>query len=75
MTANIVIEFADNNTAFHEAFGPAFQKLIENGYSSMELLTARDEGTDMPTSSYNKIGALLGTTMIVIIVFTISLLI
>ena len=58
MTANIVIEFADNNTAFHEAFGPAFQKLIENGYSSMQLLTAHNEGTDRPTSKYsNKIGA------------------
>lgn len=41
-TASIVIEFANNNTAFMEAFGPAFQKLIQNGYRENELVTARE---------------------------------
>ena len=39
-TASIVTEFANNNTAFLEAFGPAFQVLVENGYSSSTLTEA-----------------------------------
>ena len=45
-TANIVTEFANSNTAFLEAFGPAFQVLIENGYSSSELTEAVETAPD-----------------------------
>ena len=39
-TANYVIEFASNNTAFHEAFGPAYQILLQNGYDDNQLFAA-----------------------------------
>ena len=39
-TAKYVIEFAENNTAFHEAFGPAYQILLQNGYDDNELFAA-----------------------------------
>ena len=39
-TANYVIEFAENNTAFHEAFGPAYQILLQNGYNDNQLFAA-----------------------------------
>ena len=40
ITAQYVEEFASNNTAWHEAFGPAFQILIENGYGPNDLVEA-----------------------------------
>ena len=41
-TADIVLEYARNNTRWHEDFGPAFQILIENGYARSELVEAVD---------------------------------
>ena len=40
VTSGYVEEFAMNNSAWHEAFGPAFQILIENGYGSNDLVEA-----------------------------------
>ena len=40
VTAEYVQEFAMSNSAWHEAFGPAFQILIENGYGSNDLVEA-----------------------------------
>lgn len=47
-TASIVNEFANNNTVFMQAFGQAFQKLVETGYQSHELVTA---GVEFPTTT------------------------
>ena len=41
-TADIALEYARNNTKWHEDFGPAFQILIEHGYSSNQLAEAVD---------------------------------
>ena len=38
LAAEYVEEFAMNNSAWHETFGPAFQILIENGYGPNERL-------------------------------------
>ena len=48
ITADIVTEFANNNTAFQLAFGSAFQVLIENGYPNGRLSTA-ENGTSIMT--------------------------
>lgn len=47
-TANIVTEFAGDNDAFHEAFGGAYQILIENGYQpdSLRVALSSDNSTD-----------------------------
>ena len=53
-TADIVLEYARNNTRWHEDFGPAFQILLENGYARSELAevveviaaTSTEEPTD-----------------------------
>ena len=50
-TASIVTEFANSNTAFLEAFGPAFQVLIENGYSSNALTSAIEDVQPSSSSS------------------------
>ena len=39
-TAAIVLEYANNNTKWHEDFGPAFQILLEHGYPSGHLVEA-----------------------------------
>ena len=39
-TANIVLEYARNNTRWHEDFGPAFQILLEHGYPDNHLVAA-----------------------------------
>ena len=44
-TANIVMEYARNNTRWHEDFGPAFQILLEHGYPDNHLVAA---GVDLP---------------------------
>ena len=41
-TADIALEYARNNTKWHEDFGPAFQILIEHGYNSGQLAEAVD---------------------------------
>ena len=40
VTVEYVLEFAMNNSAWHEAFEPAFQILIENGYGQNDLVKA-----------------------------------
>jgi len=42
-TANIVDEYAENNTQWHEDFGIAFQILIEYGYPNGHLVEAGEE--------------------------------
>ena len=44
-TASIVLEYAKNNTKWHEDFGGAFQILIEHGYPRNHLVVA---GQDLP---------------------------
>lgn len=44
-TANIVMEYARNNTRWLEDFGPAFQILLEHGYPDNHLVAA---GVDLP---------------------------
>lgn len=44
-TAGIVLEYANNNTKWHEDFGGAFQILIEHGYPRNHLVEA---GQDLP---------------------------
>lgn len=44
-TANIVLEYANNNTRWHEDFGGAYQILIEHGYPRNHLVLA---GQDLP---------------------------
>ena len=39
-TADIVQQYAMNNTRWHEDFGPAFQILMEHGYSNNSLVPA-----------------------------------
>ena len=43
--ADIVIEYARNNTRWHQDFGPAFQILVEHGYPDGHLVAA---GQDLP---------------------------
>ena len=55
-TADIALEYARNNTRWHEDFGPAFQILIEHGYSRGQLaeavdLTAESTTNEEPTDS------------------------
>lgn len=45
-TAAIVLEYARNNTRWHEDFGPAFQVLLEHGYPDDHLVAA---GQTLPT--------------------------
>ncbi len=54
-TADIALEYARNNTKWHEDFGPAFQILIENGYASNQLAEAVDitTSTEEPTELDN----------------------
>ena len=52
-TANYVMEFASNNTAFHEAFGPAYQILLQNGYDDNQLFAAEAQPTITPTNDTN----------------------
>ena len=42
-TADIALEYARNNTKWHKDFGPAFQILIEHGYTSNQLMEAVEE--------------------------------
>ena len=39
-TAAITLEYARNNTRWHEDFGPAFQILLEHGYPDNHLVAA-----------------------------------
>ena len=45
-TADVVQQYAMNNTRWHEDFGPAFQILMEHGYSKNHLVAA---GETLPT--------------------------
>ena len=47
------MQFTSNNTAFHEVFSNAFQKLIETGYDSSQLYLAVDavDPTTDPTNT------------------------
>ena len=58
-TADIALEYARNNTKWHEDFGPAFQILIENGYSSNQLAEAVDltVSTEEPTQGEERTDA------------------
>ena len=58
-TADIALEYARNNTKWHEDFGPAFQILIENGYSSNQLAEAVDltASTEEPTQGEERTDA------------------
>ena len=49
-TADIALEYARNNTKWHEDFGPAFQILIEHGYTSSQLMEAVEEQGGTATS-------------------------
>ena len=42
-TAEIVLEYATNNTRWHLDFGPAFQILLEHGYPDNHLVAAGQE--------------------------------
>lgn len=42
-TADIVLEYAMNNTRWHQDFGEAFQILIENGYPDGHLVAAGED--------------------------------
>ena len=80
MTANFVDEFARNNTAFMEAFGPAFEKLLSTGYRENELLIAKQVGPEVspsptpiePSSSPTPADA--GATLQSVLLLTITLL-
>jgi type II secretory pathway component PulF len=53
-TADIALEYARNNTRWHEDFGPAFQILIEHGSTNGQLAEAVDltaESTQEPTTA------------------------
>ena len=39
-TAAIAVQYARNNTRWHEDFGPAFQILLEHGYPDNHLVAA-----------------------------------
>ena len=39
-TANIVLDYANNNARWHQDFGPAFQILLEHGYPDGHLVAA-----------------------------------
>ena len=52
-TANYVMEFASNNTAFIEAFGPAYQILLQNGYDDNQLFAAEVQPTFTSTNGTN----------------------
>ena len=71
MTANFVDEFARNNTAFMEAFGPAFEKLLRTGYREDELLIAKQVG---PEASPSPTPADAGATLQSVLLLTIILL-
>ena len=45
-TADIVQQYAMNNTSWHQDFGSAFQILMEHGYSKNHLVPA---GENLPT--------------------------
>ena len=51
MTFNMVREFAMNNSAFIEAFGPAFEKLIETGYHGTGTLYTAKQVNPTPSAS------------------------
>ena len=50
-TANIVRQYAMNNTRWHEDFGPAFQILMEHGYPDNYLIAAVTAPATSPTPS------------------------
>ena len=52
-TADIVMEYARNNTRWHEDFGPAFQILLEHGYEDNYLVAAGETlpGVNIPMST------------------------
>ena len=57
-TADIALEYARNNTKWHEDFGPAFQILIEHGSTSNQLMEAVDI-TEEPDAAASIKAALL----------------
>ena len=60
-TANYVMEFASNNTAFIEAFGPAYQILLQNGYDDNQLFAAEVHPTFTSTNGTNGTNSTLPT--------------
>ncbi len=64
-----MIKFAQNNTAFMEAFGVAFQKLSENGYGTDLLMTAE---TDVAPDSAENIHAIIFITVSLMIMSIIA---
>ena len=79
-TANYVMEFARNNTAFHEAFGPAYQILLQNGYDDNQLFAAEVQPTNgtngtLPTGGAERSQGVLVTVIITAFMTMIVLLI
>ena len=80
MTANFVDDFARNNTAFMEAFGPAFEKLLSTGYREDELVIAKQVGPEASPSptplepSTSPTPADAGATLQSVLLLTITLL-
>ena len=42
-TADLVLEYARNNTVWHRDFGEAFQLLLQHGYPSNHLVAADEQ--------------------------------
>lgn len=75
-TAGIVIEFANNNTAFMEAFGLAYQKLIQTGYEEDDLYTAQSVTTAAPTTpSLGNMKAVASVCLVIMLVAIVFLLV
>ena len=79
MTASIVNEFVRNNTAFMEAFGLAFEKVLRTGYGENELVSVRLVGPEASPSSTPEASPSptpdVGATLQSILLLTITLLI
>ena len=72
-TADIALEYARNNTKWHEDFGPAFQILIEHGYASSQLAEAVDTtSTEEPTDSATDAAASIKAALLLLVVGAIT---
>ena len=67
MTASIVNEFVRNNTAFMEAFGLAFEKVLRTGYGENELVSVRLVGPEASPSPTPDVGATLQSVLLLTI--------
>ena len=71
MTASIVNEFVRNNTAFMEAFGLAFEKVLSTGYDEDELVTVKQVGPEASPSPIQDAGATLQSVLLLTIMLLI----